>query len=62
LQEVVNRHPGYPDAYLLLGDIYEAQSKQEEARRLYHQALDRQGMPSQARDLIHARLKRLATE
>jgi tetratricopeptide (TPR) repeat protein len=62
LQEVVHRHPAYPEAYLLLGDIYEAQSKWEEARRLYRQALDQQGMPLQARDLIHARLRRLAVE
>jgi Tfp pilus assembly protein PilF len=62
LQEVVHRHPAYPEAYLLLGDIYEAQSKWEEARRLYRQAPDQQGMPLQARDLIHARLRRLAVE
>jgi Flp pilus assembly protein TadD len=39
LQDTVKRHPGYVDAALLLGDIYEHEGRKEDAREAYRKAL-----------------------
>jgi tetratricopeptide (TPR) repeat protein len=60
LQGITVRHPGYLDAYLLLGDIYEKQGKLKEAESVYRKALSQPEMPIRVRHLLDAKLKRLS--
>ena len=39
LRNLIARNPDYPDAYVLLGEIYERQGRVNEARTVYQQAL-----------------------
>ena len=55
LDGLIGRDPAYPDAYLLLADIYEQQGRKEEAARVYRRALATQGMPERAREYIKFR-------
>jgi Tfp pilus assembly protein PilF len=56
LDRLIGRDPVYPDAHLLLADIYEQQGRREEAGRVYRRALATQGMPERAREYIKFRL------
>ncbi len=60
LQDVIHRHPTYPDAYVLLGDIYEKQGQLKEAESVYRKALSQQNMSEQVRGFLDAKLKRLS--
>jgi hypothetical protein len=35
MKVLMGHHPGYADAYLFLGDIYESQGKLDEAKATY---------------------------
>jgi tetratricopeptide (TPR) repeat protein len=54
--------PTFADAYLLLGDIYEGQGKVEEARGVYRQALNTEGLLRRDRYQLEARLRELESE
>jgi Tfp pilus assembly protein PilF len=56
LTALIERMPAYPDAYLLLAEIYVQQGREEEAGRVYRQALATQGMPVRAREYLKFRL------
>jgi tetratricopeptide (TPR) repeat protein len=60
LQGLIDRHPPYPNAYLLLGDIYERQGKPAEAADIYRKALSRSEMPMQIRHFFDTKLKSLS--
>ena len=49
--------PAYPDAYLLLADIYEQQGKKDEAVKVYKRALAEQGISPKAKEYIKSRLE-----
>jgi len=59
LKLVVQNWPWYADAYLLLGDIYEGQGKAEEAKAVYQQALNTEGLSRRDRYRVEAKLKAL---
>jgi len=56
LEDLVQRHPAYGDAYLLLGEIYEKQGKTPEARGLYQRALGTKDFPGSIKAQISAKL------
>jgi Tfp pilus assembly protein PilF len=56
LDGLIGRDPAYPDAHLLLADIYEQQGRKDEASRVYRRALSTQRMPERAREYIKSRL------
>jgi tetratricopeptide (TPR) repeat protein len=59
LQELVRRHPGYADAYLLLGGIHERRGRISSAREVYRRALQNQTLTPRARAAISASLRTL---
>ena len=56
LDSLTTRVPAYPDAYLLLADIYEQQGKKDEAARVCNRALAAPGMSERARAYFKTRL------
>ena len=56
LDTLINRAPAFPDAYLLLADIYEQQGKKAAAAKVCTRALEAQGMPERARTYFTERL------
>jgi tetratricopeptide (TPR) repeat protein len=54
--------PMFVDAYLLLGEIYKGQGKQEEARGVYQQGLNTEGLLQQDRYRLEASLRALESE
>jgi Tfp pilus assembly protein PilF len=59
LEELLGRIPAYPDAHLLLADIYEQQGRKDGAVRVYRRALSIQGMPERVREYFRLRLDAL---
>jgi tetratricopeptide (TPR) repeat protein len=59
LETLINRSPAYPDAYLLLADIYEKQGRNDETVRVYKRALAAPGIPERARTFFKSRLDAL---
>jgi len=59
LEDLITRHPPYPDSYLLLGGIYEKQGKKEQAEKIYKKALETHGIPDKYRHRIAAQLEAL---
>ena len=57
LKALCNQSPAYPDAFLLLAQIYEEQGKKEEAAKVYSQAAAVPGMPERARTYFKSRLE-----
>jgi tetratricopeptide (TPR) repeat protein/cytochrome c556 len=60
LRNLIARNPDYPDAYVLLGEIYERQGRVNEARTVYQQALWNQDIPAQSRTYIEQRIRALS--
>lgn len=46
LEEIVARHPSFPDAYLLLGSIYEKQGKKSDAAAIYDKGFTVASIPA----------------
>jgi tetratricopeptide (TPR) repeat protein len=59
LQQIVNQHPTYMDACLLLGDIYEKDGRTRDAEKLYRETLRLQGLAREYRNYLEARLSAL---
>jgi tetratricopeptide (TPR) repeat protein len=57
LEELADRRPVFPDAILLLGELYEMTGRREDARRLYQRALDDPALPTEAARALRARLR-----
>ena len=57
LDSLINRVPAYPDAYLLLADIYEQKGKKDEVARVCNRAVAAPGMPERARAYFKTRLE-----
>jgi tetratricopeptide (TPR) repeat protein len=62
LDALIKRVPAYPDAYLLLADIYEKQGKKEEVARVLNRALAEQGISPKAKAYIKSRLEEIKKE
>jgi len=60
LRDMAKRNPGYVDAVLLLGEIYEKEGKRESAKEVYSEALSGGEFPDQ--DAQHLRMKLQALE
>ena len=60
LRNLIARNPDYPDAYVLLGEIYERQGRVNEARTVYQQALWNPDIPAQSRTYIEQRIRALS--
>ena len=59
LDGLVTKYPGYADAYVLLGAIYEKQGKKAEAEGVYNRGLAVEGMPDHYKVRMKERLKAL---
>jgi len=59
LDGLITKYPGYADAYVLLGAIYEKQGKKAEAEGVYNRGLSLEGMPDQYKVRMKARLEAL---
>lgn len=59
LQSLVERHPTYGEAYLMLGGIYENLKKIKEAERVYSAALRQKGIPTAYHYQIKSKLDAL---
>ena len=59
LENLIEKQPGYADAYLLLGGIYQKQGKKSEAEQVYTKALDNEGITPAFKARIAAELNRL---
>jgi len=62
LEALISRIPAYPDAYLLLADIYGQQGKKDEVVKVYNRALAEQGLPPKAREYFKTRLATLQAQ
>jgi tetratricopeptide (TPR) repeat protein len=60
LRKLIARNPDYPDAYVMLGEIYERQGRVNEARTVYQQALWNPDIPAQSRTYIEQRIRALS--
>jgi tetratricopeptide (TPR) repeat protein len=60
LRNLIARNPDYPDAYVLLGEIYERQGRVNEARTVYQQALWNPEIPAQSRTYIEQKIRALS--
>ncbi len=56
LDGLINQHPRYGDAYVLLGGIYEKQGMKGEAEKVYNRGLAVDGIPDQYKARIKVRL------
>ena len=59
LEGLLDRHPAYADAYLLLGSLYERQGKTEAARALYARALEAADLNRRQEYQVASRLQAL---
>ncbi len=59
LTNLVDRYPGYADAYMLLGGIYERQGKTAEAEAVYKKGLAAESIPDRYKIRIKGRLNSL---
>ena len=59
LDGLITKYPGYADAYVLLGGIYEKQGKKAEAMSVYNKGMDAQGIPDQYKLRMKLRLNAL---
>ena len=59
LEGLIAAHPAYPDAYLLLGEIYEKNANRKGAVSVYSRAMAIDGIPASYRYRIKARLDAL---
>ena len=59
LRQLIARHPHYADAYRLLGSIYEERREYPQARSLYQQILDTEGLSIEERRFYQIRLASL---
>jgi tetratricopeptide (TPR) repeat protein len=59
LEEVTRNHRSYPDAFLLLGQLYEDANRLDDARTFYRRALDLPELPDAAKYELAARLRAL---
>ena len=59
LEDLIEKQPAYADVYLLLGTIYQKQSKTSEAEKVYNKALENEGIPRAYKALIASELNRL---
>ncbi len=57
LEETVRGHPGYADAYLLLGQLYEESDRLDDARTFYLRALEVPELPDATKYDLAARLR-----
>jgi len=57
LEETVRGHPGYADAYLLLGQLYEESDRLDDARIFYLRALEVPELPDAVKYDLAARLR-----
>lgn len=60
LHALIAKHPGYADAYLLLGGVIEKQGAKDRAREVYRAGLAVEGMPANAKLAMQSRLAALA--
>ena len=56
-EALISRVPAYPDAYLLLAEIYEKQEKVEQSVKVYRQALAVEGISPKAKEYIKSQLE-----
>ncbi len=56
LEQVIVRRPDYPDAYSLLGAIYEARGDRGKAAAIYQRALGLDGLAPETRKMLAAKL------
>jgi tetratricopeptide (TPR) repeat protein len=61
LEGLIERHPGYADAYLLLGGIHERQGRIDRAKNVYRRALANEHLRPRARSAITAKLRALSS-
>jgi len=61
LQELINRRPGYADAYFLLAEIHMQQGERQKAEAVYRQALEGKDLNSRDRYRIQMNLQALHT-
>jgi tetratricopeptide (TPR) repeat protein len=61
LEALIRRTPAYPDAYLLLAEIYEKQGNKDEVVKVYRQALAVEGMSPKAKEYFKTRLDAVQT-
>jgi tetratricopeptide (TPR) repeat protein len=57
LLELIESHPTYVDAYLMLGDIFEKQGNPEDARAVYQEALSEEGISQKDKYRFQALLR-----
>ena len=60
LRDTVKRHPGYVDAALLLGEIYEQEGRKEDAKEIYRKALSSGELSDQDSRRLRMKLQALA--
>lgn len=59
LKDLIQAHPSYPDAYLMLAGIYEKQRRLEDARNVYRQALKNLNLSKRDRYQLEMRIQSL---
>jgi tetratricopeptide (TPR) repeat protein len=59
LDGLITKYPGYADAYVLLGGIYETQGKKDEAEGVYRKGLAADGLPDPYKVRMKVRLDAL---
>ena len=62
LETLINRSPVYPEAYMLLADIYEQQGKSDEAAKICNRALETPGLSERARTYFKSRLDAMQSQ
>jgi tetratricopeptide (TPR) repeat protein len=62
LQRLLQEHPAFANAYLLLGDIYQEQGRKEKARGVYRRGLARPDLPPRARQVIKNKMQALSSQ
>jgi tetratricopeptide (TPR) repeat protein len=59
LAALIEKQPGYAEAYLLLGGTYEKQGRKEEAEKIYMKALETDGIPDRYKHRMATHLEAL---
>ena len=59
LRKLIDRHPAYADAWVMLGSIYEKQGKTDQAWALYRRGATHGELPARARAYLDARSRAL---